>query len=85
VQFTCTLWDSAAARPLAGARVGLEGNMSHAGMRPVFATARETTPGTYAAEIELTMAGDWFILLDIQLADGRTLHRQVDLKGVRPQ
>jgi hypothetical protein len=61
----------------------LEGNMSHPGMRPVFGTAREVAPGTYEAPLELPMGGDWFLLVDATLPDGGTLHRQVDLPGVR--
>jgi sensor domain CHASE-containing protein len=52
-------------------------------MRPVFASAREVSPGTYEAPLELTMGGDWFLLVDARLPDGGTLHRQVDLPGVR--
>src|SRR5688500_5306684 len=37
----------AAGRPVGGALISLEGNMSHAGMRPVFGTAKETGPGRY--------------------------------------
>jgi hypothetical protein len=29
------------------------------------------------------MAGDWVILLDATLPDRRTVHRQLDLRGVR--
>jgi YtkA-like len=80
-----TLTDTAAGRPIEGATVRLEGNMSHPGMKPVFSTAREVRPGQYEAPIEFTMAGDWFLLVDATLHDGRTLHRQVDLPGVRPR
>jgi hypothetical protein len=77
--------DGATGRPLRGAAVRLEGNMSHAGMRPVFGTAREVAPGTYEAPLELTMGGDWFLLIDAKLPEGGTLRRQVDLPGVRPR
>lgn len=70
-------------RPVPGAEVRLEGNMSHPGMRPVFGTAREVAPGRYEAPLELTMGGDWFLLIDARLPDGATLRRQVDLPGVR--
>ena len=56
--------------------------MSHAGMVPVFADARETEPGRYQSTVELTMAGDWFILVHITLTDGRKLDRQFEIKGV---
>jgi hypothetical protein len=69
--------------PVAGAAVKLEGNMNHAGMEPVFADAKETEPGLYQAELELTMGGDWFVLVSARLADGRALQRKVDVRGVR--
>jgi hypothetical protein len=70
-------------RPLTGATITLEGNMSHAGMSPIFAQARETEPGRYQAILDLTMAGDWSILTHITLAGGQKLERQLDVKGVR--
>jgi hypothetical protein len=71
-------------RPVSDAEVRLEGNMSHPGMQPVFVRAREVTPGSYEAALELTMAGDWIVLVDARLRDGRTVHRQIELRGVRP-
>lgn len=78
-----TLSDTAAGRPVEGAAVRLEANMSHPGMKPVLGTAREVAPGRYEAAIEFSMAGDWFLLVDAELRDGRTLHREVQLPGVR--
>lgn len=75
----------AAAQPVTGAAVKLEANMSHPGMRPVFGTAEEVAPGRYLVPFELTMAGDWILLVDAALRDGRALRRQVDLRGVRPR
>ena len=69
-------------QPIAGARVELEGNMTHAGMVPVLAPAVEIEPGRYRAELEFTMGGDWFILVRAGLADGRSLEEQVDVPGV---
>jgi hypothetical protein len=64
------------------AELELEANMSHAGMVPVFASAREVAPGRYEASLEFTMGGDWFILVRSELPDGRSLERRVDLPGV---
>ena len=69
-------------QPLAGASVELEGNMTHAGMVPVFAPAVEIEPGRYRGELEFTMTGDWFILVRATLADGRSLEEKVDVPGV---
>lgn len=83
VVVSLSLTDSTSGAPVEGARVRLEGTMSHPGMSPVFVTARETASGRYEASIDLTMAGDWILLVEAELPDGRTLHRQVTLPGVR--
>ncbi len=79
------LTDFASSKPLSGARVRLEGNMTHAGMTPVFADAKEVEPGRYRATLELTMSGDWVVLIHIVRPDGRQIERQVDVKGVRAE
>jgi hypothetical protein len=80
-----TLTDKAAGRPVRGAALRIQGLMTHPGMQPVLGKAQEVAPGRYAAPIELTMAGDWVFLVDAKLRDGRALHRQVELRGVRPR
>ena len=70
---------------ISGAIVELEGNMSHPGMQPVFATAEETEPGTYSADVEFTMGGDWFFLVESTLPDDRVVERQININGVRSQ
>ncbi len=58
--------------------------MSHPGMSPLFAEAKETQPGRYESRLEFPMAGDWVILLHITLPGGKKLERQFDVRGVRP-
>ena len=77
------LTDFLASKPVSGARIQLEGNMTHAGMTPVFAEAKEAEPGSYRATLEFTMAGDWVVLVHAALPDGRKIERQFDVKGVR--
>jgi hypothetical protein len=72
-------------QPLTGAEIELEANMTHPGMQPVFAVAEETKPGEYSASIEFKMVGDWYILVESTLADGRVVQRRVDVPGVRSQ
>jgi YtkA-like protein len=72
-------------KPLRGAVLKLEGNMNHAGMKPVFADAKEVGPGKYEATLELSMGGDWFVLINGTLADGRKLKRKVDVPGVKSE
>ncbi|HEV7682040.1 MAG TPA: FixH family protein [Pyrinomonadaceae bacterium] len=66
-----------------GARITLEGNMSHAGMAPVFAEAKELGSGRYQAHLEFTMGGDWIVLVHLTMPDGRKSEQQFDVKGVR--
>lgn len=69
-------------KPATGVRMRVEGNMSHAGMTPVFADAKETDPGRYSSTMELSMAGDWYFVVHMTLSDGRKLERQFEIKGV---
>lgn len=71
-------------QPVAGARVQVEGDMSHPGMAPVFADAIEIAPGDYRANLNFTMGGDWVVLFHITLSDGRKSERQMAVKGVEP-
>jgi hypothetical protein len=73
-----------AAKPIAGARITVEADMTHAGMSPVFGEAKEVAPGQYQSQVRLGMAGDWVILLHATLPDGKKLERQFDLRDVRP-
>ena len=74
----------AAGKPVTGAKIAIEADMSHAGMSPVFADANEGEAGRYQARFEFPMAGDWVVLLHITLPGGKRLERQIDVKGVRP-
>ena len=73
----------ATANPVSHATIMVEADMDHPGMGPVFKAANETTPGRYEARINLTMGGDWVVLLHIELANGRKIERQMDVRGVR--
>jgi hypothetical protein len=72
-------------KPVKGATLRLEGNMNHAGMKPVFADAKETEPGRYEASFKWTMGGDWYVEVTGTLADGRTLKRKIDVPGVKSE
>ncbi len=64
--------------PVEGARVLVEGNMSHAGMTPVVDSAQAEAPGQYSVSaFSFSMAGDWVLDLTALLPDGtavRTRH-----------
>jgi len=83
VTITINIKDTSGA-PVSGARLNLEGNMSHAGMAPVFAQARETAPGRYQSSMELSMAGDWNVTVHATLSDGRKLDHEFEIRGVEP-
>lgn len=83
VTITLRLTD-ATGKPLSGALLKLEGNMSHAGMAPVFAEAQETDAGRYRSTLALSMAGDWYVLVTGTLPNGRRFERPFEMKGVAP-
>ena len=72
------------AKPVTGAKIKLEADMSHPGMAPVLVQAGESAPGSYVGHLQFTMAGDWVILVQGALADGQRIDRQIDVKGVLP-
>jgi hypothetical protein len=60
--------------PVGGAAVEVRGDMAHAGMVPVIATAAPAEiAGEYAAPFEWTMAGHWIVTVTATLADGRVV------------
>jgi hypothetical protein len=68
---------------LGGARIALEGDMSHPGMSPVFGEAREIAPGQYRGTLDLNMLGDWTVVFHITLANGQSFDRQVQIPHIR--
>jgi hypothetical protein len=78
-----TLRDSAQ-QPITGARLRLEGLMSHPGMAPVNAAVVERGNGEYEAPLQFTMAGDWILLVTGELPGGVQIKKQIEINGVRP-
>lgn len=70
-------------KPLVGAHISLEGDMTHAGMAPVFGDAKEVSPGQYEGQLTLTMGGDWVVLLHITTSDGKLVEKQIAVNGVQ--
>jgi hypothetical protein len=83
VTVTLRLSDGAA-KPVPGAHIKIEADMTHAGMAPAFGEAKEIEPGRYESLLTLQMAGDWVVLLHIVLSDGTKLEREFNVPGVQP-
>ncbi len=70
--------------PLSGAQVTVTGDMTHAGMSPVIATATEQEKGLYLTEgFEFTMAGDWIVTTEVKLPGGQRVNDTVSLSVSR--
>jgi len=72
----------AAGKPVQGAEVNLEANMTHAGMAPSFGSAREIAPGQYRGPMNFSMSGDWIILVTAVVPAGQKIEKQFAIKGV---
>jgi hypothetical protein len=64
-------------RPVLGARLNLEGHMSHPGMAPVIVPMTHAGEGRYRAAVTLTMSGDWAMFVSGELADGQAVRQRV--------
>ena len=73
-----------AGMPVSHARVGIEADMTHPGMAPLFGNVRELGQGRYEGPIEFNMGGDWVVMVQVKAADGRRFERQFLLKDVQP-
>ena len=71
-------------KPVTGARLRLEGLMSHPGMAPVTTAVTERGNGEYEAPLQFTMAGDWILLVTGELPGGGQIKKQIEINGVRP-
>jgi hypothetical protein len=81
-RMTISLLDRAGS-PIDGATVVLEGNMTHPGMQPVVAPAREIELGRFSADLRFVMAGDWTVLVTVTLPNGDVVQRAIELRDVR--
>ncbi len=65
------------------ATVDIKGDMSHAGMQPVLGESSASNgAGMYVIPYEWTMAGDWFVTVNVTLADGTTESQRFDFNGI---
>jgi len=66
-------------RPVSDARLQVEGNMNHAGMKPSFGVITAAADGQYTVAIRWTMGGDWYVDIKATLADGRVIARRLPI------
>ena len=84
VTITIGLADSSG-KPITRAGLSLEGYMSHSGMPPVSTRVAESGPGRYIGTMDLSMAGDWVVIVHINLPGQVSVDRQFEIKGVLPE
>ncbi len=60
----------AAGQPVNDAQLDIKGDMTHAGMVPVLASAQNGVDGVYTAPFAWTMTGDWIVTVRATLPDG---------------
>lgn len=72
----------AAGQPVRGAHLRVEAQMSHPGMAPIIAPLTETGDGRYQAMVQLTMSGDWILLITGTLATGEAVDHRIDVRDV---
>ncbi|MCG8353237.1 MAG: FixH family protein [Chloroflexales bacterium] len=73
-----TLTDAGGA-PVLDATVNVRGDMTHAGMQPVFGEASAGEAGVYSVPFEWTMGGDWVVTITAEAASGATSEQSFDL------
>jgi periplasmic copper chaperone A len=76
-----TLSDSAG-NPINNATVKIRGDMTHAGMTPIFGEATDGENGVYEVLFAFSMAGDWILTVDVTLPDGTTATETFNIDGV---
>jgi len=67
-------------RAIPDAKLDIRGDMAHAGMQPVLAASDAGPDGVYRVPFRWTMAGDWFVIVQVQLPDGRRFEQRFDLR-----
>lgn len=68
---------------VSGAHLKIEAHMAMPGMSPYLAEATDQGNGTYEAPVRFSMRGDWILVVDGTLPDGRRVTRNLDIRDVR--
>jgi YtkA-like len=70
--------------PVRGANLRLEAHMSHPGMTALEAEMIESSAGTYEASLQLSMAGEWVLVVSGKLADGGWITQHMKIMAGPP-
>lgn len=71
-------------QPIEELDIQIKGDMTHAGMTPVFGVSDDEGDGRYSIPFEWSMAGDWILQVATDLPDGRVLNRSFEVR-VQPE
>lgn len=66
-------------RPIDSAALKIRADMTHAGMLPIAASTATGEAGVYRIPVRWTMAGEWIIIVEATLGDGRQATRSFDM------
>jgi hypothetical protein len=67
-------------QPVEDLNIQIKGDMTHAGMAPVFGVSKYEGDGVYSIPFEWTMAGDWILQVAADLPDGTVLNRSFEVQ-----
>ena len=69
----------ASGQPISAQKIGVRGDMTHAGMQPVLAEITSGENGVYDVPFEWTMSGDWIVTVKATMTDGAVAEKRFDL------
>lgn len=67
-------------KPVEGIKIQVKGDMTHAGMTPVFGVSIEHGEGRYSVPFKWGMAGDWILQFSADLPNDRLLNRSFEVR-----
>ena len=65
--------------PIDDAKIEVQGDMTHAGMKPSLGSVDKGTQGQYKIPFDWSMGGDWVLTIKATLPDGRTASKRVEV------
>jgi hypothetical protein len=65
--------------PIDNAKIEVQGDMTHAGMKPSLGSVDKGTQGQYKIPFDWSMGGDWVLTIKATLPDGRTASKRIEV------